>query len=179
MVEQDTSHLQGPSGAIGATWAGRGDRGTETRLSSPPRQPVGLGTPLLTGLSPCPWHASEAKGCRESSWGTLRRRVALVGMLPLPLPAQGSRAGEAPVPPACRGGQATASGQRCGREQQGSPSIPAGRRWQRCPSARGPQSGTRHCQQAACCLLDSEIWPQLARIQFNYDKQRLHPLSRD
>lgn len=50
---------------------------------------------------------------------------------------------------------------------------------QRCPSEQGPQSGTRHCQQAACCLLDSEIWPQLARIQFNYDKQRLHPLSRD
>lgn len=68
-----------------------------------------------------------------------------------------------------------------GREQQGIP-IPAGRRLaagQRCPSARGPQRGTRHCQQAACCLLDSEIWPQLARIQFNYDKQRLHPLSRD
>lgn len=65
--------------------------------------------------------------------------------------------------------------------QAGSP-IPAGRRLavgQRCPSARGPQRGTRHCQQAACCLLDSEIWPQLARIQFNYDKQRLHPLSRD
>lgn len=63
----------------------------------------------------------------------------------------------------------------------GSP-IPVGRRLaagQRCPSARGPQSGTRLCQQAACCLLDSEIWPQLARIQFNYDKQRLHPLSRD
>lgn len=43
----------------------------------------------------------------------------------------------------------------------------------------GPQCGTRRCQQAARCLLDSEIWPQLARIQFNYDKQRLHPLSRD
>jgi len=63
----------------------------------------------------------------------------------------------------------------------GSP-VPAGRclaAGQCCPAARGPQSSARHCQQAACCLLDSEIWPQLARIQFNYDKQRLHPLSRD
>lgn len=151
LVEQDTNHLQGPSGAIGATWAGRGDRGTETRLSSPPRQPVGLGTPLLTGLSPCPWHASGDKGCPESSWGTLGRRVALLGMSPLPPPAQGSRAGAAPVPPARRGAQAMAWGRRRGREQRGGPVHPRGPALAALPVGAGPS--IRHAALSAGSLL--------------------------
>lgn len=144
----------------------------------------------------------------RGSQGTLQRHVALMETLPLSLPtikqegpqqlmaaSWGAVHGESPEPPRDAGAQTVALPvghwaqwgwaallvwQEAARKP-GSP-IPAGRclaAGQRCPAAGGPQSGTRHCQQAACCLLDSEIWPQLARIQFNYDKQRLHPLSCD
>lgn len=135
--------------------------------------------------------------------------MALMGTLPLPLPTiswegpwrfravpQGAAHGGKPLaPPTDAGGQgdgfATGSPGAAGLGRAAGVAGSGKATWQPhpcgqalaagqcCPSARGPPSGTRHCQQAACCLLDSEIWPQLARIQFNYDKQRLHPLSRD
>lgn len=148
------------------------------------------------------------RAATRGSQGTLQRHVALMGMLPLSLPTisqegpwqltaapWGAAHGESPEPPTDSGGQEMALpaghwAQRGwavllvwqGASRRPGSLIPAGRcqaAGQRCPAAGGPQSGTRHCQQAACCLLDSEIWPQLARIQFNYDKQRLHPLSCD
>lgn len=155
------------------------------------------------------WHTSKGKGRHERAWWDTREARGFDGDVASPTaghqpggsPAAAGSAlgscvrGKPPAPPTDTGGRVMALPlghrvQRCwaglvawqgAARRPGSP-VPAGRRLaagQRCPSAQGPQSGTRHCQQAACCLLDSEIWPQLARIQFNYDKQRLHPLSRD
>lgn len=157
-------------------------------------------------LSPV-WHTCDRKRCHERVSGytpeaggtdgdvTSFTASHQPGVWQLMAASRGAAHGESPEPPTDAGGQVMAFpaahwAQRGwavllvwqgASRRPGSP-IPAGRclaAGQRCPAAGGPQSGTRHCQQAACCLLDSEIWPQLARIQFNYDKQHLHPLSCD
>lgn len=163
---------------------------------------------LMPSCCPLSGTPVRGRGAMRGARGTLWRHMALMGTVPLSLLAisqegpwqltaapRGPAHAESPEPPTDAGGQVMALPAGHWAQQGwavllvwqgasrrlGSP-IPAGRclaAGQRCPAAGGPQSGTRHCQQAACCLLDSEIWPQLARIQFNYDKQRLHPLSCD
>lgn len=159
---------------LGARWRGRGLRaGAGGAAEGEPR----------ASLVPGPWDGDTALSSPPAPRGAgfEQGRVATgagAGRDTLRVPGPVSATSGRDLPAAGRWwpGRAAGPGRAAWWHRPCRGHLAAG---QRCPSARGPQSGTRHCQQAACCLLDSEIWPQLARIQFNYDKQRLHPLSRD
>lgn len=93
LAGQDTCHLQGPYTAISITLGSREDKGREMDSPLPPCQPVGWGPPSFVGLSSCPSCCHlfgtlvTGNGATRGSQGTLQRQVALMGILPLSLPA--------------------------------------------------------------------------------------------